>query len=278
MTKYILKLSCKDSSGIVATVSGFIANIGGFIIQSGQFGDESTNKFFMRAEFESDKNTADIEELFKPVADKFNMDFCISDMSKKPKILIAVTTESHCLLNLLHKHHIGALNVDIVGVISNRENLKELTEKFNLEFNYLPIDGNKADQEQKILEIFQEKQVDLLVLARYMQILSADFCDKIEGKAINIHHSFLPGFKGAKPYHQAYDRGVKIIGATAHYVTKDLDEGPIIEQEVTRVNHAFSPDDLKISGQDIESRVLYKAVKWHTEQRIIINNSKTVIF
>lgn len=278
MAKYTLTLSCKDKSGIVATVSGFLFEIGGFIIQSAQFGDEFTDKFFMRAEFECQKDLVEINRLFKPIADKFNMNFLLSDQAVKPKILIAVTTESHCLLNLIHKSEIGALNAEIVGVVSNRDSLKETAKRCGIDFHYLPINGNKPEQEGKILDIFQKTEADLLILAKYMQILSENFCEKVKGQAINLHHSFLPGFKGAKPYQQAYDRGVKIIGASAHYVTKDLDEGQIIEQEVIRVNHAFKPNDLKIAGQDIENIVLYNAIKWHLEQRVIINGNKTVIF
>ncbi len=276
--KYILKLSCKDVSGIVANVSSFLADEGGFIIKSDQFGDESTNTFFMRAEFECSKNLEDINANFQHIAKKFNMDYCYADQHAKPKILIAVTKESHCLLNLIHKNMVGALNVEIIGVVSNRKDLRDISEKFGLKFHYLPIDVNKKSQENKILEIFKKEECDLLVLAKYMQILSADLCKSVNGKAINIHHSFLPGFKGAKPYHQAYDRGVKIIGATAHYVTEELDEGPIIEQEVTRVDHSNCPKELRILGQDIEAKVLYNAVKWHIENKVMMNNSKTVIF
>lgn len=276
--EYILNLSCQDRSGIVSSVSGKLFELGGFIIESAQFGDSSTGKFFMRAVFKCEMEEIDIRNKFSDIAEKFDMSFSLNNKSTKTKILIAVTTESHCLLNLIHKKQVNALNVDIVGVISNRDSLREVTNKFGLEYYYLPIEGNKQDQEKKIKDIFEKTESDLLVLARYMQILSDEFCNSIEGKAINIHHSFLPGFKGAKPYHQAYERGVKIIGATAHYVTEELDEGPIIEQEVVRVNHSHTPNDLKIAGQDIESRVLFNAVKWHSEHRIIRNGNKTVIF
>lgn len=276
--KYILKLACDDTKGIVAKVSGFLFDMGGFIIQSAQFGDSSTGKFFMRTEFSCDKNISEIETSFKVTASNFGMEYSFTDTNIPAKTLIAVTKENHCLLNLIQKNRIGALDTEIVGVISNREDLRSTVEQEGLDFHFLPIENDKKSQEQKILELFSEKQADLLVLARYMQVLSDETCKILEGKAINIHHSFLPGFKGAKPYHQAYDRGVKIIGATAHYVTNELDEGPIIEQEVIRVDHSFSPEDLKIAGQDIESRVLYNAVKWHLEQRIILNGNKTVIF
>jgi formyltetrahydrofolate deformylase len=275
---YILTLSCNDTSGIVSAVSTYLFEIGGFILQSAQFGDDSTNKFFLRAEFTSEKTVGELNSGFKKISDRFKMDFCFFDKEQKPKVLIAVSKASHCLLNLLYKHEIGALPCDIVGVVSNHNDLEKWADKFGKRFYHLPLQENKKQQEEKLFDLFKEAKSDLLILARYMQILSDDLCKKLEGKAINIHHSFLPGFKGAKPYHQAYERGVKIIGATAHYITKDLDEGPIIEQEVYRVNHTHSADDLKQIGEDIENRVLYNAVKWHLEHRVILNGSKTVIF
>jgi len=276
--KFILTLSCKDKAGIVAKVSGLLFEIGGFVIQSSQFGDESTDTFFMRVEFECDRNLTEITDLFSPIGVDYSMNWQMTDIDKKPKILLAVTKASHCLVDLLHKSSIGALGAEIVGVISNREDLKGLTEKFDKEFIYLPIKQSKALQEKQIVKVFEEKNAELLVLARYMQILSNETCEKLQGRAINIHHSFLPSFKGANPYRQAYERGVKIIGATAHYVTSDLDEGPIIEQEVTRVDHSEKPNDLMLKGQDTENRVLFNAVKWHLERRVILNGSKTVIF
>lgn len=278
MKTYILTLSCDDTSGIVSTVSTYLFEIGGFILQSAQFGDEFTNKFFLRAEFTCNKTIAELEQGFKKIAEKFKMNFSFFDKEQKPKVLIAVSKASHCLLHLLHKSEIGALNCEIVGIVSNHTDLKNWADKFNKKFYHLPIDANKEKQEDKFFELVNETKADLLVLARYMQVLSDDFCNKLKGRAINIHHSFLPGFKGAKPYHQAYERGVKIIGATAHYVTKDLDEGPIIEQEVYRVSHTNKPEDLKQIGEDIENRVLFNAVKWHLEHRVILNGSKTVIF
>jgi len=278
MKTYILNLSCNDTSGIVSTVSTFLFEIGGFILQSAQFGDEFTNKFFLRAEFNCEKNITELEQGFKKIAEKFKMDFSFFDKEQKPKVLIAVSKAAHCLLNLLHKNEIGALYCDIVGIVSNHTELEGWAHKFNKKFYHLPIDSSKEKQEENFLKLISETKTDLLILARYMQILSDNFSQKLAGRAINIHHSFLPGFKGAKPYHQAYERGVKIIGATAHYVTKDLDEGPIIEQEVYRVNHIHKPEDLKQIGEDIENRVLYNAVKWHLEHRVILNGSKTVIF
>ncbi len=275
---YILTFSCKDTTGIVSTVSTYLFKIGGFIVESAQFGDPFTDRFFLRAEFSCAKSLNEIKKGFQPIASKFKMEFTINDKSKKPKILIAVSKSSHCLSHLLHKHEIGALNADIVGVVSNHKDLKQWADRFDIDFYHLPISKNKKEQENKLLKLYASKGAELLVLARYMQVLSNSACKELKGHAINIHHSFLPGFKGAKPYHQAYDRGVKIIGATAHYITQDLDEGPIIEQEVTRVDHSHKPQDLKLTGEDIESQVLFRAVKWHLEQRVILNGNKTVIF
>lgn len=279
MKTYILKLSCKDTTGIVAAVSGFLFQNGGFIIESAQFGDDSTGYFFLRAEFTCKKTGSELNKKFsKEIASKFKMEFEIVDKSEKQKILIAVTKESHCLVDLLHKNEIGVLNADIVGVVSNHDILKHWANRFGRKFYHMPILKDKKIQEKKLLELYDKTGSDLLILARYMQILSNEFCNNLKGKIINIHHSFLPGFKGAKPYHQAFDRGVKLIGATAHYATENLDEGPIIEQEITRVDHTYKPDGLKLAGQDIENRVLFRAVKWHLEHRVIINGNKTVVF
>ncbi len=275
---YILTFSCKDKAGIVASVSTYLFNIGGFILESAQFGDPATDKFFLRTEFTCSKTADEIENGFKDIAAKFGMDYELHDTSKKEKIIIAVSKASHCLSHLLHKHQIGALHADIVGIVSNHEDLKAWADGFKIPFYFMPIEKDKKSQEKKILDLYNKSGAELLVLARYMQVLSNELCDELKGKAINIHHSFLPGFKGAKPYHQAYDRGVKIIGATAHYITSELDEGPIIEQEVTRVDHSYKPDDLKLTGEDIEAQVLFRAVKWHLENRVILNGSKTVIF
>jgi formyltetrahydrofolate deformylase len=275
---FILTLACKDTTGIVATVSGFLFEIGGFIIESDQFGDDTTGKFFMRAEFKCSMPLPEIKNKFSKIADRFSMNYNFFDKSTKPKILIAVSNASHCLSHLLHKYEIGSLNADIMGVVSNHNSLEQWAKRFNIDFFHLPIGNNKQEQEDTLYNLFLKLDCELLVLARYMQVLSDDICNKLSGKAINIHHSFLPGFKGAKPYHQAYDRGVKIIGATAHYITTDLDEGPIIEQEVIRVNHSYKPEDLKQTGEDIESSVLFRAIKWHLDRRVIVNNNKTVIF
>lgn len=275
---YILKFSCPDTKGIVSDVTKFLFDIGGFIIESAQFGDESTNRFFLRAEFQAEKTLEEISNGFKNIADKFAMDFEFFDKNYKPKLLIAVTKASHCLNHLLHKVEVGSLNAEIVGIVSNHKDLEYIANRFGQKFYHLPIEGDKEKQEEKFFKIFEDSKTDLLILARYMQILSEEFSNKLNYRAINIHHSFLPGFKGAKPYHQAHERGVKIIGATAHYVTENLDEGPIIEQDITRVNHQNKPEDLKHIGEDIENRVLLNAVKWHLEHRVIINGNKTVIF
>lgn len=274
--KYILTLSCKDTMGIVAAVSGFLAENGGFILESSQFGDASTSRFFMRVEFEAEKN---IKDLFAPIAEKFAMKWDIFDMQIRPRVLILVSRAGHCLNNLLYRYEAGSLPVDIRAVVSNHKDLKPMAKRHGVDFKHLPITADtRKKQEAELWKIIEKQKTDVVVLARYMQVLSVDLCEKLKGKAINIHHSFLPGFKGANPYKQAYDRGVKIIGATAHYVTTDLDEGPIIEQEVIRVEHTDTPDALKSLGQDIEARVLARALKYHIEHRVILNGNKTVIF
>jgi formyltetrahydrofolate deformylase len=279
--KFTLTLSCDDTVGIVATVSGFLFENGCFIIESAQTGDASTNKFFMRAVFEAQKNTSydSLKAKFQPIATKFNMDWQLYDNSVKPRVLIMVSKQGHCLNDLLHRYASSSLPIDIPAVISNHQDMERLVNWFEIPFYHLPVNENTRDkQERQILDVISENNIDLTVLARYMQILTPGLVENIYGKAINIHHSFLPGFKGAKPYHQAYDRGVKIIGATAHYVSNELDEGPIIEQEVTRVTHANTPDQLLAIGRDIESIVLSRAVKYHVEHRVIQNGNKTVVF
>ncbi|MCB2082355.1 MAG: formyltetrahydrofolate deformylase [Hyphomicrobiales bacterium] len=279
---YILTLSCDDTTGIVAAVSGLLAKLGGFIVESAQFGDPSTGKFFMRTMFsvtEGGPSHTELKAQFSEVAETYQMAWDIHDMATRPNILVMVSKAGHCLNAILHRYKTGRLPVEIPAVVSNHPELEEMVRWYNIPFICLPVDkeGREA-QEAEIFRLIQEHQVELVVLARYMQILSDDLCMKLEGRAINIHHSFLPSFKGARPYHQAYHRGVKIIGATAHYVTTDLDEGPIIEQEVVRVNHAHAPEALVSLGQDIESTVLMRALKYHVERRILQNGNKTVIF
>jgi formyltetrahydrofolate deformylase len=277
--KYTLTLSCKDTVGIVAAVSGFMLENGCFIIESAQMGDDSTGRFFMRAVFEGKISYGDLKAKFQTVAKKFAMAFDLYDDGVKPRVLIMVSKQGHCLNDLLHRYASGSLPIEIPAVISNHPDMKRLVEWFDIPFIHMPVnENNRIGQEQEVLEFIKEKQVDLTVLARYMQVLTPNLVENVYGKAINIHHSFLPGFKGAKPYHQAYDRGVKIIGATAHYVSNELDEGPIIEQEVTRVNHSHTPEQLLSIGRDIESIVLSRAVKYHVEHRVILNGNKTVVF
>ena len=278
----VLTFSCKDQPGIVAAVASLFAEQGFNIKESSQFEDSHTGCFFMRTVFDCPAGKSEVEQVkatFAPIAERYAMEWEIHDKAYKPKVMIAVSQWGHCLNNLLNAWKSGALPVDIVGVISNHTVLQDLVEWYQLPFHHLPITPDtKAEQEAQILALMAQTDADLLVLARYMQILSNDLCNKLEGRAINIHHSFLPGFKGAKPYHQAFARGVKQIGATAHYVTADLDEGPIIEQAVERVSHANSPEELVEIGRDIEAVVLNRAVKWHAEHRVILNGAKTVVF
>jgi formyltetrahydrofolate deformylase len=281
-TDIVLKLSCNDQPGIVAAVANLFALQGFNIRESSQFEDVSTARFFMRTVFEScegAKSLVQVKTSFQPLAERYQMHWEIQDKARKPKVMIAVSQWGHCLSHLLNAWKRGTLPIDIVGVVSNHEVMQPLCEWYDVPFYFLPVTSEtKSAQEAQLLELFAAVEADFLVLARYMQILSNELCRQLSGRAINIHHSFLPGFKGAKPYHQAYDRGVKLIGATAHYVTADLDEGPIIEQSVERVSHANSPAELVEIGQDIEAIVLNRAVRWHAEHRVLINGDKTVVF
>ena len=278
----ILKFSCSDRPGIVADVASLFSLQGFNIRESSQFEDSTTRRFFMRTVLESvegPKNIEGVTSAFRSIADRYQMDWQLTDGREKQKIVIAVSQWGHCLNTLLNSWKRGYLPVDIVGVVSNHEDMRGLCEWYGVDYHYLPVTpATKAQQEKQILDVMEQGNAELLVLARYMQILSENLCTKLAGRAINIHHSFLPGFKGAKPYHQAYDRGVKLIGATAHYVTADLDEGPIIEQSVERVTHANSPEELVEIGRDIEAVVLQRAVRWHVEQRVLRNGQKTVVF
>ena len=281
--RYILILSCKDAHGIVATVTGFLAQHQGFIIESAQFGDESTGKFFLRIEFSTGQKTPPIETLkqmfVEQIAKPFVMNWELHDKQQKMRVLIMVSKTGHCLNDLLHRHSTGLLPIEIPAVVSNHPDMKLFVEWHKIPYLHFPLEKDqKAAQEAKVLDVIAREKIDLVVLARYMQILSPDLCAKLEGKAINIHHSFLPSFKGAQPYRQAFDRGVKLIGATAHYVTTDLDEGPIIEQEVSRVDHSEMPEQLEAIGRDLECVVLSRALKLHIEHRVLINGNKTVVF
>lgn len=279
---YILTLSCKDTRGIVAAVSQFLTEQNGFIIESTQFGDPSTEQFFMRVQFQAplaDAGAAFRVQFEKVVAQQFDMEWQLAESARRPRVLILASKQLHCLNDLLHRYRTGSLAMEIPAVISNHDDARGIVEWSGIPFYHFPTTAtNKADVEQKIRDVISEQQIDLVVLARYMQILSPELCRFLRGRAINIHHSFLPSFKGAKPYHQAYERGVKIIGATSHYVTDALDEGPIIEQEVERVNHAHSPHMLAAMGEDIEARVLSRSVKYWLERRILLNGNKTVVF
>ncbi|HEY6527931.1 MAG TPA: formyltetrahydrofolate deformylase [Cellvibrionaceae bacterium] len=281
-TQLILKFSCNDQPGIVASVASLFSLQGFNIRESSQFEDVYTSRFFMRTVLESvegPKNIAALRATFSAIADRYGMTWELHDGSYRPKLLIAVSQWGHCLNHLLNSAKQGSLPVDIVGVVSNHNDMRDLTQWYGVPYHYLPVTAeNKIAQEAQILALMQNSGADFLALARYMQILSDDLCNALSGRAINIHHSFLPGFKGAKPYHQAFDRGVKLIGATAHYVTAALDEGPIIEQEVERVTHALTPEQLVEIGRDIEAVVLARAVRWHAEHRVILNGQKTVVF
>ncbi len=281
--RYILTLSCPDVRGIVAAVSGFLADNLCFIIESAQFGDESTSQFFLRIEFiveDSGPNHDTLKKLFyDKVAQRFSMQWDIAYKSRKSRVLIMVSTFGHCLNDLLYRQKTGQLAIEIPAIISNHNDWEHVANWHQIPFYYLPVNpANKAEQEKRMLEIILTHQIDVVVLARYMQILSPELCAILEGKVINIHHSFLPSFKGARPYTQAFDRGVKLIGATAHYVTNHLDEGPIIEQEVARVDHTNSPDDLAAIGRDTECVALARALKYHIEHRVLLNGKKTVVF
>ena len=275
----IATLQCADQPGIVHAMTTAVLNCGGNIIENQQFTDHGTNTFVMRTRFETSKGMAAAQTSLNGELGKFSPALHIRETAKKPRALILVTKESHCLRDLMYLLELGELPIEIPLVVSNREDLKQLVESHGIPFMYLPVDtANKQSQEKTLLAKVKELEIDFVVLARYMQVLSADFCNAMPGKIINIHHSFLPGFKGAKPYHQAHDRGVKIIGATAHFVTADLDEGPIIEQDVAHVTHSSTPDELIALGRDIERRVLAKAVKLYAEDRIFIVGHRTVIF
>jgi len=275
----IASLQCADQPGIVHAMTSAVLEAQGNIIENQQFTDHTTNTFVMRTRFESAQGLEKATATLNAGLAKFNPSLHIRPADEKPRALVLVTKESHCLRDLLYLLELNELPIEIPLVISNREDLKALVESHGIPFLYLPVDAaNKAEQEKVMLAKIEELKIDFVVLARYMQILSSEFCAALPGKIINIHHSFLPGFKGAKPYHQAHDRGVKIIGATAHFVTADLDEGPIIEQDVAHVNHTATPEQLISLGRDIERRVLSRAVRLYAEERIFIVGHRTVVF
>ncbi|MFM9155680.1 MAG: formyltetrahydrofolate deformylase [Polynucleobacter victoriensis] len=282
---FILKIACPDRPGIVHAVSHFLFTETANILDSAQFSDTFTNRFFMRVHFAQTTQALNLEQLkssFAAVGQQFQMDWELFDAASKPKVLIMVSKLGHCLNDLLFRTHSGYLPIEIAGIVSNHQDFEGLAKTYNIPFHHMPLssatDARKDEQEQQLLQLIDQKKIDLVVLARYMQILSPKVCEKLSGKAINIHHSFLPSFKGAKPYWQAHQRGVKLIGATAHYVTTDLDEGPIIEQGVERVDHSMDPEQLAAVGRDVECMALSRAVRWHAEHRILLNGKSTVVF
>ncbi|MFE9845958.1 formyltetrahydrofolate deformylase [Streptomyces goshikiensis] len=279
--QYVLTLSCPDKQGIVHAVSSYLFMTGCNIEDSRQFGDHDTGLFFMRVHFSADAPVT-LEKLrasFAAIGDSFRMDWELHRSDARMRIVLMVSKFGHCLNDLLFRASIGALPVEIAAVVSNHTDFEELVGSYDIPFVHIPVTKDtKAAAEERLLELVREQDVELVVLARYMQVLSDTLCKELSGRIINIHHSFLPSFKGAKPYHQAHARGVKLIGATAHYVTADLDEGPIIEQEVERVGHEVTPDQLVAVGRDVECQALARAVKWHSEHRVLLNGSRTVVF
>ena len=280
--RFTLKLSCPDRVGNVAAVSSFVASHKGWITEANHHADAIANRFFMRQVILADSLPFDIDELrkrFAPIAAEFGMDWSITDSARKKRVVIMVSKQEHCLYDLLGRWTAKELNIDIPCVISNHETFRSLVEWHGIPFHHVPVTpDNKAQASEKIIELFDAAEGDVMVLARYMQIISPEMCARYPGQIINIHHSFLPSFVGAKPYHQAFARGVKLIGATCHYVTAELDQGPIIEQDVVRVDHSDEPDDLVRYGKDIEKAVLARGLRYHLEDRVITLGNKTVVF
>ncbi|MGB1237699.1 MAG: formyltetrahydrofolate deformylase [Pseudomonadales bacterium] len=280
--QFVLKVSCEASSGIVAEVTSFLYKHGCYISELNQFDDEENGRFFMRARGYVESGEASIDQLreqFGEVGARFNMEWKLLDAAAATKTIIMVSKFDHCLDDLLYRLRKGELKLDITAIVSNHKDVRPMVEREGIRFIHLPITKEtKREQELELLNIIEDTGSELVVLARYMQVLSDNLCTELAGRAINIHHSFLPGFKGAKPYHQAYARGVKLIGATAHYVTSDLDEGPIIEQAVQTVSHSYTPEQLVAVGRDTETQALAQAVKLHTEHRVFLDGNKTVVF
>ena len=276
----ILTLACPDRPGIVARVSAFLFERGGNILDAQQFDDEETGRFFMRVVFAADESAEVLRQAFAPHAREFGMDWTLRDSKVKKRVMILASQQDHCLADLLYRWRRGELPMTLAAVVSNHAaDTYAHLDLSGVPFHHLPVSRDtKMEQEAALWKLIQETDTELVVLARYMQVLSDGLAAKLEGRCINIHHSFLPGFKGARPYHQAHQRGVKVIGATAHYVTADLDEGPIIEQDVERISHRDTPKDLIRKGRDIERRVLARAVRWRLEDRVLLNGSKTVVF
>ncbi|MER9481960.1 formyltetrahydrofolate deformylase [Mesorhizobium sp. M0494] len=281
MKTYVLTVSCRSRRGIVAAISGYLAGNGCNIVDSAQFDDLDAGNFFMRLSFVSEESIdhKTLIDGFGPIAGEFQMDAEISNASRRMKVLVMVSRFGHCLNDLLYRWKIGALPMDLAGVVSNHLDYQKVVVNHDIPFHYIKVTKeNKSKAEADIMEVIEQTGTELIVLARYMQVLSNDLCNKMSGRIINIHHSFLPSFKGANPYKQAYERGVKLIGATAHYVTADLDEGPIIEQDISRITHAQSAEDYVSIGRDVESQVLARAIHAHIHHRCFINGNRVVVF
>ena len=284
MRRYVLTITCSDRIGIVAAVTGFIASHGGSVLEATQHGDLSSGLFFLRIEVTAESlpfGPAEFRDAFRPVAEEFAMEWQITDTEVRKRVMLLVSREDHCLADLLYRWRSGDMECDITSVVSNHEDLRSFVEWHGIPFRWVPVPaeaGQKAEAFTEIHRVFEEERADVMVLARYMQILPASFCDRHAGRIINIHHSFLPSFAGSRPHHQAFARGVKLIGATCHYVTADLDEGPIIEQDTRRIDHADSPEELRRVGRDIERTVLARGLRWHLEDRVLLNGSKTIVF
>ncbi|RPF31619.1 formyltetrahydrofolate deformylase [Streptomyces sp. TLI_185] len=280
--EFVLTLSCPDQAGLVHAVTTFLVSHSGNILESRQFDDRLQDRFFMRVHFDVSDPDVSLEVLragFGPVAEAYRISWQLHDAATPTRTLIMVSKFGHCLNDLLFRKSTGALNIEIPAIVSNHREFEPLAQSYGIPFHHIPVTKEtKAEAEAQLLHLVDELDIDLVVLARYMQILSDDLCKQLDGRAINIHHSFLPSFKGARPYVQAYRRGVKLVGATAHYVTSDLDEGPIIEQDVVRVDHSRDPDDLVTIGRDVEAQVLARAVQWHSESRVLVNGHCTVVF
>jgi formyltetrahydrofolate deformylase len=279
--RYTLTISCPDRSGIIAAVTGFIAEHGGFITEASYHTEQDAQRFFMRQEMRADSlpfDAATFRDKFKPLADKFNMSWQLTDSANKKRLVVLVSKQDHCLDDLLHRWRSGELQVDIPCIISNHEDLRSFVEWHGIPFIHVGMNGDKEEAFQHIAALFDQHKGDAMVLARFMQILPPWLCQRYPGRVINIHHSFLPSFVGAKPYHQAYQRGVKLIGATCHYVTDELDAGPIIEQDTVRIDHGDTPDDLVRYGRDIEKTVLARGLRYHVEDRVLVCGNKTIVF
>jgi formyltetrahydrofolate deformylase len=280
--EFVLTLACPEQRGIVHAVSGYLLDHGCDIIDNRQFGDRSAGRFFMRVHFVTDRPGMDVVSLrtaFAALAETYRMSWQLVGVDERPRVLIMVSKFGHCLNDLLYRWKTDQLKVELPVIVSNHRDLEDVVTAAGVPFVHLPVTRDtKAEAEAQLLEVVERYEIDLVVLARYMQVLSDDVCKRLEGRAINIHHSFLPSFTGARPYHQAYQRGVKVIGATAHYVTSELDEGPIIEQELIRVDHALGPDDFVVIGRDAECLALARAVQWHVERRVLLNATHTIVF